>query len=431
MFNWISKKNNKKNKRIYFDSASAVPVLEIAKKSFLETVEKSFANASSIHTEGEYAKELLYDARKKVASYIRAKVNDVHFASSTTEANNIFIKGVVLRGGTAPHIIYSQSDHSAIVDVVESCVAFGAEISSITPNKIGLLQIEDFLKELKENTKLICFSYVSSELGTIQPVRKIVRAVEDFYKKNFPGKARAEYPKIFIDATQAAKYESMDVGNLLVDGMSFGSSKLGGVPGAAALYVRSGTRISSIISGGGQEEGVRSGTENLPAIVAFGEVLSTPPSLPSKEYVYSLRNYCIDELNKNFITNLNFQDNNPSLTKEGRDEVRGDFELEIFGDTKFKYNKFYENATPHILLLSLVDMIGEETLLRLDAKGIAVSTASACSLLENSGSNFLRIIGEPVKAKETIRLSFSESNTKEEIDYFVKTLREIKNKFIK
>lgn len=428
--NIFHKKNNFGIKnRIYFDSASAVPVLDIAKKSFLETLSKSFANASSIHAEGEKAKEILFEARKKIAKFVHAKSANIHFTASTTEANNIFIKGVVLSWmkekslldpktalagrensflnpeKSFPHIIFSKSDHSAIVDVVESCKLFGGEVTSVMPNKIGLLQPEEIVKQIKENTVLICFSYVSSELGTIQPVRKIAQAVEEYCKTNFPEKKKENYPKIFIDATQAIKYENTDVGILMVDGMSFGSSKVGGLSGAAVLYVRNGVKLEPIISGGGQEDGVRSGTENLPAIVAMSEVLHTKP----KEYVYSLRNYAIEKLRENF----------------------SEKELEIFGDIKFKYNKFFEHSAPHILLLSLVDMLGEETLLRLDAKGISVSTASACSLLENSGSSFLRTVGEPVKAKETIRLSFSEDNTKEEIDYFVKVLKDIKDNFVK
>jgi cysteine desulfurase len=265
---------------------------------------------------------------------------------------------------------------------------------------------QNILKEIRPETKLICFSYVNSETGTIQEVRKIVLAVREFCKsKNW------EVPKIFVDATQAVLYENLDVSTLLVDGMSFGGGKIGSVPGAAVLYVRTGCKLAPIISGGGQEEGFRSGTENLPAIVSLSEVLEKvkEEEKEKREKVYELRNYCIQKLEENF----------------------SETELEIFGDTKFKYNKFFEHAAPHILLISLVDMLGEETLLRLDAKGISVSTASACSLLENSGSNFLRSIGEPVKAKETIRLSFSAENTKKEIDYFVKVLKDIKNKFIK
>jgi cysteine desulfurase len=105
--------------------------------------------------------------------------------------------------------------------------------------------------------------------------------------------------------------------------------------------------------------------------------------------------------------------------------------VRIFGDSHFKYNKFYEDAAPHILLLSVKDMLGEELCLRLDARGISVSTATACSLLENSGSNFLKSIGEPMLAKETIRVSLSEKNTKEEIDIFMNVLKDIIQKFVK
>lgn len=105
--------------------------------------------------------------------------------------------------------------------------------------------------------------------------------------------------------------------------------------------------------------------------------------------------------------------------------------MKVYGDTKFKYNSFYENATPHIVLLHVNNLLGEETTLRLDAKGISVSAASACSLLENSGSNFLKCIKEPVIAKETIRVSFSNKNTKKEVDIFIKVLRDIVNGFAK
>jgi cysteine desulfurase len=419
MFNLFKKNNFGIKNRIYFDSASSVPVLDIAKNKFLQTIEKSFANAASIHNEGEEAKEILFEARKKVAKFLHAKSSDIYFASSTTEANNIFIKGIILScKNEQTEIIYSKSDHSAIVDVVEASKLLkeNTNLINIIPNKIGLLKVEDICNSLTEKTKLICFSYVSSELGTIQEVRKIVLAVRDYWDKNispYPVGGVKNYPKIFVDATQATKYENMDISTLLVDGLSFSGSKIGSIPGCSVLFVKNDTKIVPIISGGGQEEGVRSGTENLAAISALGEVLESmgggSAAAQGREKIYELRNYAIEKLKSNF----------------------NESELEIFGDTKFKYNKFFEHSAPHILLISLVDMLGEETLLRLDAKGISVSTASACSLLENSGSSFLKSIGEPIKAKETIRLSLSESNTKAEIDYFVETLRDIKNKFIK
>jgi cysteine desulfurase len=384
------------NKRIYFDWASAVPVLDVAKNAFLEAIE-NFANSSSIHEEGEKTKDILLDARKKIAKHIHARHENIFFTSSATEANNIFIKGVALNKEHS-HIVYSKSDHSSIIEPVESLKKFGVSMTSIAPNKIGRLLVEDIVSAVKENTALICFSYVNSETGTIQDVRKIVLAVREHCAKN-----SWTVPKIFIDASQAIKYLQIDVSNLFVDGLSFGGSKLGSVPGASVLYVKNDTKLFPIISGGGQEEGVRSGTENLPAIVALAKtmevVLDTKKQNEEREYLYDLRHYAIEKL--------------------------GGI-AEVFGDTKFKYNKYYENAAPHILLISIPDMLGEEALLRLDAKGISVSTASACSLLENSGSNFLKSIGEPVLAKETIRLSFSVDNTKKEIDYLVEKIKEIK-----
>ncbi len=396
-----------KNKRIFFDNASGV-------------------NPSSIHFEGEQAKEKLVEARKKVARVMHAQSADVYFAASTTEANNIFIKGILFGAfsrSEKAHVIYSKSDHSAITEVVENSkllIGDALEVTYIIPDKIGKLKVEEILKNLQENTKLICFSYVSSELGTVQEVRKIVLAVREFWQQKIEEKNwNSGMPKIFIDATQAVKYESFDVGNLGVDGMSFGGSKIG-VSGVATLYVRSGTKLFSIISGGGQEEGIRSGTENLAAISLFGNKLEEVRNVElvnkNRKYVFELRNYLISKILPN-----------PPLKGEDNAKVQ----IEIFGDTKFKHNSYFENCAPHILLIRVPNILGEELLLRLDAKGVSVSTASACSILENSGSNFLKSIGEPLAAKETIRVSLSENNTKKEIDYFVKTLKDIVEKYAK
>lgn len=404
-----------KDSRIYFDHASATIVSVFALKSYVETVKNIFANPSSIHFEGEAAKDILHESRKKVARVLQTKEHNVYFTSSATEANNIYIKGIAMQAvkeNQNCHIMYSKGDHSGIVETVESLKILGDKITftNIIPNKKGILPIEEICKALSVDTKLICFSYVHSELGTIQEVRKISQAVRDEWKRL--GFEEKDLPKIFVDATQAVKYESLEVGNLLVDGMSFGGNKVGAPSGCAVLFVKPGMKLYPLISGGGQEEGVRSGTENIPAIVSFAntieELAKDKLDKTIKERVYSLRNYCIKELQKNF--------------NEGG--------LEIFGDTKFKFNKFFEYNAPHILLISLTDMLGEELCLRLDAKGISVSTATACSLLENSGSNFLKSIGEPVKAKETIRLSFDETNTEREVDFFVKTLKDIQMKYV-
>lgn len=431
-YNFIKTKSNQKS-RIYFDNASATDFSEITKKSILENL-KYFANASSIHAEGEESRKVLDESRTKVARFLKAKKQEIFFASSTTEANNIYIKGIILPHlfsffkksaslnhflleekipetakeiyktlqNSKPHIVTSLAEHSSILEICKYLENLGAEVTYLKPNKIGKILTEDILKNIKENTKLICFSYVNSETGTLQEVRDIVQKIKN--KKI----------KIFVDATQAIKYENVDVHNLGIDSLSFGANKLGSISGAAVLYIKQDldhkVYFENILHGGGQEEGMRSGTENLLAIKSLADILEDIKNKKeiNREYVLGLRSYFIKKIEENFSGN----------------------EVEIFGDIKFKYNKFYENSAPHIILLRLSGMLGEELLLRLDAKGIAVSTATACSILEGAGSNFLKAIDEKEKAKETIRVSFSEKNTKEEIDYFIKVLKEIKEKYL-
>ncbi len=426
--------NKVSKKRIYFDHASATEISEVAKKSLLENI-NMFANTSSIHTEGEVSKKILDEARTKVARFLRAKKNEVFFGSSTTELNNIYIKGIVLPyifsfykksaslnhflledqvSETAksiyntlqnhkPHIITSLAEHSAILEVCKYLENLGAEVTYLKPNKIGKILIEDILQNIKTNTKLICFSLVNSETGTMQDIRELSKKI-----KNKP------FLKLFVDVTQAVKYENIDVHNLGIDALTFGGNKLGSISGASVLFIKKDlqnkTIFENIIHGGGQEEGLRSGTENVLAIKILADILENIKieQRKNKEYLSELRNYFIKSLEENF----------------------SETELEIFGDKKFKYNKFYENAAPHIVLLRLAHILGEELLLRLDAKGISVSTSTACSILDGAGSNFLKSQGEYQKAKETIRVSFSGKNTKEEIDYFIKVLREIKQKYL-
>lgn len=417
-------KNNSKvsQNRIYFDHASATQVEDFVLEKYLGVNKEYFGNASSIHVEGEKSKEILLEAKRRVAKCIKARAHNVHFTSSTTEANNIFIKGILMGAGEARaqnHVVYSGSDHSAIIEPVMWCKKFVPNVTlvNVKPNKIGKILIEDIAESLNENTRLICLSYVNSETGTIQEVKKIFQAVRKYWDEQMKN---ANYPKIFIDATQAIKYFEIDVHNLGVDGISFGFTKLGGVSGAV-LWVKDQVKLESIISGGGQEDGIRSGTENIPAIVAnsylLEKVCDRKLQEENREYVYSLRNYVLGELGP--------------LLKGPAERSEGQGDVLVFGDTHYKYNKFFENAAPHIVLLSLKDMLGEELTLRLDARGISVSPATACSLLENSGSNFLKSIGEPVLAKETIRVSLSEKNTKDEIDQFIIALKDIAKKFVK
>jgi cysteine desulfurase len=448
MLNTIKKIFIKKQKRIYFDNASATDFSEIRKKSILENL-KYFANSSSIHIEGELSKKVLSESREKVARFIRAKKNEVFFGSSTTELNNIYIKGIILPHlfsyfkksaslnhflledkipetakeiyktlqNSKPHIITSLAEHSSILEICKYLENLGAEVTYLKPNKIGKVLVEDILKNVKSNTKLICLSLVNSETGILQDIRGLCVEIKSSPALLSQGGDRT-FPKVFIDATQSIKYLGADVGSLLCDAMTFGGNKFGSIPGAAVLFIKQNavekSPFETLIHGGGQEEGLRAGTENLLAIKTLADNLESIKSNRDKNnaYISNLKAYTIEQLQKNF----------------------SEMELEIFGDIKIKKNKegniYFDNSSPQILLIRLAGMLGEELLLRLDAKGISVSTATACSILDGAGSNFLKSQGEFEKAKETIRISFSEKNTKEEIDYFIKVLSEIKEKYL-
>ncbi len=429
--------NNKKN---YLDSASAVPVLPEALLEFDKVSKEIFANSSSVHTLGEKSREHLDQIRKDFARVVRCRKNEMHFVSSSTEANNIFIKGVVLKylnntnkekNVKVPHIITSLCEHSAILEPIFYLQTLGAEVSFVMPNKIGKIEVENIRKEIKENTVLVALSSVNSETGTVQNVREIARVLENFAKENSQNKLQ-EKPLLYIDASQAAEYESIDVGALLCDGMCFGARKLGGIAGSAALFVKKNIKLETLIHGGGQEGGIRSGTENIASLSSFLKVLQASQNKKIKQeninIVSELRAYAIEKIEQAIKEN-----NKIKIELLGDVKIKNRTHIQKFFNIFKKQitQKYFENAAPHILLIHTPNLLGEECLLRLDAKGICVSTASACSILEGSGSNFLKSMDRENDAKETIRVSFSKNNTKKEIDYFVKTLAEILEKYQK
>lgn len=402
--------------RVYFDHASATPVRAEALTEFERVTKEYFANPSSIHAEGERSREFLEKLRKDFAFLIRAKKSEVHFVSSSTEANNIFIQGVVKKSfekGYKPHIITSLAEHSSVLEPVLAMQKLGAEVTFLMPNKFGKYSVDDFKKALQSNTILVAMSSVNSETGTKQDVREIALALQNYSQEK--GIVR---PYLYIDATQGVEYDTVDVGTLLCDGMTFGSRKLGALGGVALLYVKRNTELAPLIHGGGQEGGVKSGTENLGLIASFYKVASEIISNKSEkenrlQKVIELKKILVEKINSELSTKV---------------EVLSETKIHI--DNKPNIQKFYfKSSAPHIILLYVPKILGEEAVLRLDAKGIAVSTSSACSILEGSGSNFLRSLGEFEKAKETVRISFNETNTKAEIDYFVKTLKEIVDKY--
>ena len=418
----IPKNNLSLSPRIYFDHASATPVKKEALVEFERVAKGYFANASSIHTEGENSRELLERMRKDFAYLVRAKKSEVHFVGSSTEANNIFIQGAVeasLKAGQKPHIITSLAEHASILEPIKALEKSGVEVTHIMPNDFGQISVEQIKNALQKNTLLIALSSIHSETGTMQPIREIALMLQTYAKENNTTK-----PLLYIDSTQAVEYDTVDVGTLLCDGMTFGARKIGALGGVALMYIKRLTSIEPIIFGGGQEGGIKSGTENLALIAAFLKVA---------EEVIGDKNKKQESFEK--VTGLKIY-----LLEKLKSEVGEKVEILSSGKTKsinvkslatgtHRQSQYFVHSSPHITLLHIQHILGEEMVLRLDAKGIAVSTASACSITEGSGSNLLKSLGKHKEAKETIRISFNHTNTFEEIDVFVENLKEIVEKY--
>lgn len=411
-----------KTKRIYFDHASATAVKEEVFLEFERVSKEYFANASSIHSEGEKSRELLEQMRKDFAFLIRAKKSEVHFVGSSTEANNIFIQGAVeasLKAGQKPHIITSLAEHASILEPIKALEKKGIEVTYLVPNEFGQISVEQIKNSLQANTLLVALSSVHSETGTIQPIREIALMLQNYAKEHTVMK-----PLLYIDATQAVEYDTVDVGTLLCDGMTFGARKIGGLGGIALLYIKRLTNIEPIIFGGGQESGLKSGTENLVLIAGFLKVAQTTISDKTTKQnnfnrVTTLKIYLLKKINSELNDNIKIISSSKLKNINAKKE----------NSNQFEQSQYFVHTSPHITLLHVPKILGEELVLRLDAKGIAVSTASACSIIEGSGSNLLKALNMNDEAKETIRLSFNHTNSFAEIDYFIEILKEIVEKY--
>lgn len=411
-----------KKKRIYFDHASATPVKSEALVEFEKLAKEYFANASSIHTEGEQSRELLEKMRKEFAYLIRAKKSEVHFVSSSTEANNLFIQGAVeasLKSDKKPHIITSLAEHASILEPVKALERKGVEVTYVVPNEFGQISVEQVRNALQSNTLLVALSSVHSETGTIQPIREIALLLQHYAQENNMSK-----PLLYIDATQAVEYDTVDVGTLLCDGMTFGARKIGSLGGVALLYIKRLTSIEPIFFGGGQEGGIKSGTENLALIAAFLKVAQIVIGDKKEkqdhfEKVTNLKIYLLEKLEKELNEKVSIISSKKLKSSNLRTEST---------DT-YKQSQYFIHSSPHITLLHVPTILGEELVLRLDARGVAVSTASACSITEGSGSNLLKALGKDSQAKQTIRISFNHTNTFAEIDTFIESLKEIVGKY--
>lgn len=339
-------------------------------------------NPSAIYAEGVEARRKLENARTSIARILHAGSKDIIFTSGGTESDNLAILGVfeACRHATSTrHIIISSVEHPAIEETAREVERRGGEVTIIQTDEEGRVSPQEVLSAVKENTILISISLANGETGTIQPISKIGRLVREYRKDK-----NTIFPYLHTDASQAAKLLDLNVESLRVDLMTLDGSKVSGSHGSGCLVVRPNVDLYPIIFGGGQERGLRSGTENVSAIVAFAEALTLANKNREKESrrLNLLREFFIKEIKKKLLAG------GTSVIINGS----SDPELQL----------------PNIINLSIPNTLAEFVALKLDQKGIMVSVGSACNSRKN------------LPDKENIRFSFGEFTTKSEI---VRTLK--------
>ncbi len=386
-------------KSVYLDHAAATPLEPRVLKTMTPFFKESFGNPSAIYKLGISAKTAVETARKKVATILGTNPENIVFTSGGTEANNLAIRGTVRsQAAVGKHIVTLSIEHPSVLEPLREYYYEGFDITYVPVNEVGIVHPEAIITAITPATILVSVMYANNEIGSIQPIAEIGRAIQKYHQKN-----NTTFPYFHVDACQASNYLELNVEKLHVDMMTLNGSKVYGPKGSGCLYVRSGVILDALLAGGGQERNLRSGTENVPAIVGFAEALTLADSLRSKESgrVKMVTAYFWEELKKVL----------PSVLLNGPE----------IGDERLPNNL-------HILFPRLES---DQLLLYLDQAGISCSAASACASQSREASHVLTAISmSDQAARQCIRFSLGRKTTKADIDYVVSAVAKIYRKIV-
>jgi cysteine desulfurase len=367
-------------KRVNMDYAAGKPVDLRAIEAMLPYMKTSFGNPSSLHIAGQEAKRALDEARTKVAELINAeKAESIIFTSGATESNNLAIKGAANRNkDRGIKIITSSVEHMSVVNTVKFLTTKGFEAVFLPVDKFGFLDLGSLEKELNDKTTLVSIVYANGEIGTIEPIQEISKIVHT--KNAF----------LHVDAAVAAGQVPIDVKALGIDLLTISSNDMYGPKGVGALYVKDGIRIEPQLHGGGQEKGLRSGTENIPSIVAFGKAaeIARQEMQTHLEKLTKLRDRLIEGLLKPLP--YTFLNGHPT-------------------------NRLPDNVSVRYSFIE-----GESMLLSLEMNGVSVSSGSACASKTLEPSHVLLATGlKHEEAHGSIMFSLGRENSLEDVEYVI------------
>ncbi len=443
-------------KHYYFDYAASTPVDPAVVKAMAPFWSEKFGNPGSLHSFGQEASAAVFEARDTIAKSLGCHYSEIIFTGSATEANNLALRGAIKGLGSRvkglenqntknnlypnpstlnPKIIVSVIEHDSVLDTAKDLEKDGVEVVYLPVLKNGIVDLKKLEAALDERTILVSIMYANNEIGTVQPIFEISKIIRDFrnelrIKNNELGKNSNSIihnspfiiPLFHTDAVQAFNYLNCDVNGLGVDLLTLSAQKIYGPKGVGALYVRQGlgfrvkglenqnkknnlypnpSTLYPLITGGGQERGFRSGTENVPGIVGFAKAVEIADKLREKE------NKRLTILQKYFLKQV--KKINPKI--------------ELNGDLK---NRLPNNINLHIPAKSGNKGSAQDLVIALDMAGFAVSPGSACSSRVCSPSHVLKALGySDEKAMSGLRITFGRQTTKEPIDKLLKAIYHI------
>ncbi len=375
-----------KLKTIYLDFAAATPVDPRVLKVVNSVANKLWHNPSSLYEEGVFAKKELENLRKDAAILLNCLPDEIVFTSSGTESNNLAIRGVSQKNKT---ILFLSIDHPSTIETIKSLK--DTKGVAVPVDEYGFMDLKTLKENLSKNPVLLSFNYVNGEIGVIENVREIMKAVRFHRKtKNTP------FPYVHLDASQAFSVLPIKINELGVDLLTISSDKIYGPKGAALLVIKRGVKIAPIITGGGQENGLRSGTENLPAIAGFVQAMKISDAERGKT------NKLLLKIQKRFV----------ELLKKN------------FKECSLNGPEIGEKRSPQNVSVCFPGIDSEQAVLIMDKLGVKVSFSSSCqTLAERSNSYVVNALGKDNCAFSSLRFSFGNSSKESDLKFVIECLK--------
>lgn len=375
--------------RAYFDHNATTPLAQPVIEAMTRVLRDEFGNPSSIHFYGQRAKAILDDARSAVGALINADPSEIVFTSGGTEADNFAIRGVAeaLEPAGRRHLIATGIEHEAVLNTLKALARRGWTTTLLSVDQSGIVAPAALEQALTDKTALVSVMHANNEIGTMQPIAELARI------------AHARGAVFHTDAVQSVGKIPVDVRKLGADLLSLSAHKFNGPKGAGALWIRRGTRVNAILTGGKHERNRRAGTENVPAIAGLGAAATLAAGKMEAEAARVSR-------------------------------LRDRLEMEILSLVPgTAVNGDRGQRVPNTTNISFEGVEAESLLIALDLEGVAVSTGSACSSGTLEPSHVLRAMGLPThRTQNSIRLSLGTGNTDEQVDYLLSKLPKVVGK---